>query len=86
MKITKQTTAGSLESSDVLITLKPGTGIKINIESKFIKQYGDELDKITKNTLKELNVTDCLISLNDQGALPAVLRARIIASVERQGK
>lgn len=86
MKIIKQTIAGSVESGDILVTIEPSSSLEINLQSKFIKQYGKEINKLSTDILKEFSIKEAKVTLNDQGALPSVIRARILAAIERQGK
>jgi len=45
MRLTKAGIAGTMESSDVMVTVRPSdeAGIRIAIESKVEAQYGDEM-------------------------------------------
>lgn len=85
MKIVKTGIAGSLESSDVLVTLAPpeGEGIQIDLESAVIKQFGRQIRRVAKETLAELEITDAVLSLQDKGALDSTIRARIEAAAYR---
>lgn len=87
MEIKKQTISGSVESGDILITLNPSSnGIVINLQSKFIKQFGEEIKKIINETLISYDVKNIEVLAQDQGALPAVIKARVISALERQGE
>lgn len=85
MKIVKTGIAGSLESSDVLVTVTPpdGEGIQIDVESAVIKQFGRQIRRVAKEALEELEITDAFLSLQDKGALDSTIRARIEAAVYR---
>ena len=85
MKIQTTGIAGSLESSDVLVTVHPpeSGGVEIELESTVIKQFGKQIKAVTRATLAELEVEECLIELNDNGALDSTIRARIEAAVYR---
>ena len=85
MKIVKTGIAGSLESSDVLVTVTPpdGEGIQIDVESAVIKQFGRQIRRVAKETLEEFEITDAFLSLQDKGALDSTIRARIEAAVYR---
>ena len=75
MEIKKLATAGTLESSDVFITVEPNeNGIELNLESVVINQFGEEI---------EVDVKNVNISINDRGAVECVLRARIETAVMR---
>ena len=83
-KIIQRATAGTLESSDVFVTLEPcEQGLDIHIDSVVIKQFGDSILAATKDVLREFDVTDAKVSVVDRGALECVLRARVECAVLR---
>ncbi len=83
-KIVKPAMAGTLESSDVLVTLEPcSEGLDIHIESVVMKQFGDEILAVTKDVLREFDVDQAKVSVVDRGALECVLRARVECAVLR---
>lgn len=86
MKIVKTGIAGTLESSDVLVTVGPprsSDGIDIEIDSVVMKQFGKQIRKVTKETLAALDIDAAFISLQDKGALDCTIRARIEAAAYR---
>ncbi|MDR0851849.1 MAG: citrate lyase acyl carrier protein [Clostridiales Family XIII bacterium] len=85
MKIETPVVAGTLESSDVMITLEPGTGggIEIDLNSTVEKQFGCAIKKVIVETLTELGVTDTKVTAVDRGALDCTLRARLKTAVFR---
>lgn len=55
MKIARQAAAGSLESSDILVTLAPGGGeLEIILTSSVENYYGDAIRETMRRTLEEL--------------------------------
>jgi len=87
MKITKTAQAGAVESSDVLITVAPNPegGIKIELETKRVieKQFGQQIEKVIRETVEALNVEDVIVKAQDKGALDYTYRARVQAALER---
>ena len=85
MQITKQATAGTLESSDVMVTVSPAAapGISIQIISKLAYQYGETMEQTVREVLQEFDITDAAVELEDKGALDCVIRARTQAAVCR---
>ncbi len=85
MQITKQAAAGTLESSDVMVTLRPNPaqGIQVNISSKVKYQYGESMEATVRDVLKEFNISDAVVDLEDKGALDCVIRARTQTAVCR---
>jgi len=83
-KILQRATAGTLESSDVFVTMEPNEqGLDIHIDSVVMKQFGDSILAATKDVLREFDITDAKVSLVDRGALECVLRARVECAVLR---
>ncbi|HEY9053824.1 MAG TPA: citrate lyase acyl carrier protein [Rectinemataceae bacterium] len=87
MKASKPATAGSLESSDVLVTISPnpGKGIEYKIESIVIKQYGKRIQRVVQETVAALGLIDASILVQDRGALECTLRARLETAIARAG-
>ncbi|MDO8059362.1 citrate lyase acyl carrier protein ['Crotalaria aegyptiaca' phytoplasma] len=82
--IIKRAFCGSLNSSDCLVTIEPNLAdIKIFIQSPFEKQFGEQMRTLTLKILKENNVTNCKVLIQDQGALEIVLKSRILVALER---
>lgn len=83
-KIFHPAQAGTLESSDVFVSLEPGEeGLEIDIDSVVIKQFGDDILRVVKEVLAEQDVTDAKVSIVDRGALECVLRARVETAILR---
>lgn len=85
MVLKKSAMAGTLESSDVMITVAPnaGNGIEIELQSDVAAQFGDSIRETIKKVLKELEVADALVSVLDKGALDCAIRARMRCAVCR---
>lgn len=84
MEIKKVSSAGTVESSDVLVTVAPNTeGVKIEIESSVIKQYGRQIRETVEDVVNNLKIDNAIISLNDQGALDCTIRARVETAIIR---
>lgn len=79
MRLEKAGIAGTMESSDVMVTVKPNPeqGIVIEIDSSVVAQYGDEMRETVHETLKQFDVEDAVVELKDRGALNCVIRARM---------
>jgi citrate lyase subunit gamma (acyl carrier protein) len=85
-KVLKAAQAGTLESSDAIVTVAPGeTGdaIRIDIESSVLLQYGDAICGVVEQTLNEQGVTGVHVKVTDRGALDCTLRARVLAALAR---
>ena len=83
-KIICRATAGTLESSDVFVTLEPNeAGLEIEIDSVVKNQYGDAIRAAVEDVLREQNITAARVSVVDRGALDCVIRARVETAVMR---
>ena len=78
--------AGSLESSDCLITISDSNNLNIQIESVVFKQFGDDILEVIKNTLKEHNIEKIDILCQDKGALDYTIKSRLETAILRRGE
>ena len=86
MKITKTAMAGTMESSDIMVTLAPGgEGIEIDLSSAVEKQYGKQIRQVIHTTLEELSVEHVKVTAVDKGALDCTIRARVKTAAFRAG-
>lgn len=85
MEIKKLATSGTMESSDIMITIEKSTDneIQIDLESTVLKQYGNQIREVIENTVKELGVTSAKIKAVDKGALDCTVKARVKTAVYR---
>ena len=84
MEIKKAAVAGTLESSDCLVSVEPNEkGIDFSLESSVINQFGNQIKKVTFETLENLEVENVRISIVDKGALDCTIKARIEGAVFR---
>lgn len=85
MELKKPAVAGTLESSDVQITLRPnpGQGIQISLQSDVKAMFGDAIEATVRNVLADFDVKDALVDINDKGALDFAIRARMQCAVCR---
>ena len=84
MQILKPATAGTLESSDLMVTLEPGTdGIELSLTSSVMNQYGRQIKKTVLETLDRLEVKDAKVTVVDKGALDCTIKARVECAVFR---
>ncbi len=79
MTLVETAVAGTLESSDIMITLSPRqeTGIAIDLSSSVIKQFGGQIRREIETTLKALGVQSASVTAVDKGAMDCTIRARV---------
>ena len=84
MEIKLSASAGTMESSDAYVEIEPGTdGVKLQLESVVMGQFGEAIEKAVRNVLQELNVENANVRVVDRGALECVIRARVETAVLR---
>ena len=84
MELTQAALVGTLESSDLQITLEPGDGnISLDLESTVINQYGRQIKQVALDTLAQHQVTSAKLSIVDKGALDCTIRARLECAIYR---
>lgn len=84
MEILKPAVAGTLESSDAMVTVEPGDGsISLELSSSVMNQYGRQIKATILETLERLEVTDARVTVVDKGALDCTIKARVECAVFR---
>lgn len=84
MQILKPAVAGTLESSDLMVTLEPGNdGIELSLTSSVMNQYGRQIKQTVLQTLERLEVKDAKVTIVDKGALDCTIKARVECAVFR---
>lgn len=85
MIIKKTGISGTMESSDIMITLEPqqSGGLEIDLNSSVEKQFGKEIRRVISSTLEELGVENARITAVDKGALDCAIKARVKTAAYR---
>lgn len=84
MRIVKNAVAGTMESSDILVTVEPSEkGISIDLTSSVEEQFGRQIRAVIRQVLEQLGVENAAVSAVDKGALDCTIRARVEAAVYR---
>ena len=85
MEIKKIASAGTVESSDILITIAPNEQeqIELSLESSVEKQFGKQIHQMMTTTLQQLGITRAKVTAVDKGALDCTIVARLITAVHR---
>ena len=81
-----KTAAGSLESSDCLITISDSDTLDITIESVVFEQFGDDIFEVITNTLKEHKIDKLKVLCQDKGALDYTIKSRLETAILRRGE
>lgn len=84
MEIKTTAMAGTLESSDIQITISAGqNGIQIDLDSSVASLYGDQIKKVITDTLTATGIENANVKAVDKGALDCVVKARAQAAAQR---
>lgn len=85
MILKKSAIAGTLESSDAMISLSPnpGGGIQIDLQSQVAALFGKSIRKTVRQVLEEMEVQEAIVTIVDRGALDCVIRARLRCAICR---
>ncbi|MEE4312332.1 MAG: aldolase/citrate lyase family protein [candidate division KSB1 bacterium] len=67
----------------VQIELRDSGGIEVNVKSKVQAMYGESIERLANEMMKACNVSHAILVIEDYGAVPFVLMARIEAALRR---
>lgn len=84
--IKQRACAGTLESSDIYVEVAPaaaGSGLALDITSVVFAQFGEEIERVIRETLQDLEITDADVRVSDRGAVDCTIRARVETAVRR---
>lgn len=82
----KRACAGTVESSDIYVEIEPleaGSGIQLSVSSVVYAQFGEEIERVIKETLADLGAADVRVTASDRGAVDCTIRARVETAVCR---
>ena len=77
MQVINAAIAGTLESSDAQVSVEPGNGLNVDIESSVANQFGRQIKQTVIETLERLEISDANVKVVDKGALSCTLKARV---------
>ncbi len=83
MNITTKSTAGTMQSSDLVVHVEPADRLEIQIESTVKKQFEHLIRAQIERTLARHGVTRAIVRVSDRGALDYAIDARVEAALRR---
>ena len=83
MQIERKGQAGTMQSSDLMVTVEPADQLSIEIESTVKKQFEHLIRARLEQTLARHGVTSGKINISDRGALDYAIEARIETALQR---
>lgn len=75
--------AGSKESNDCLVTVVKSDKTKIVIESVVAAFFYEQIKATVEETIKEMNVENVLVTVEDKGALDYTIKSRVTSAIKR---
>lgn len=79
----KKGVAGSKESNDCLVTVTEASETNIVIDSVVGAFFYDQIKETVENTLKEMEVENVSVLVEDKGALDYTIKSRLISAIKR---
>ena len=87
MELKHAAMAGTLESSDVQVTVEPGAGgLELSLQSSVLSQFGRQIRATVLEVLRNLEVENAVVTVVDRGAIDCTIRARVETALKRAGK
>ena len=83
MQIRCKATAGTMQSSDLMVVVEPCETLRIDVESTVKKQYEHLIRAQINATLEQLEVSAGHVKVSDRGALDYAIAARIETAIRR---
>lgn len=83
MEIRRKSQAGTMQSSDLMVTVEPADELSIEIESTVIKQFEHLICAQLEAVLAKHEVSRGRISVSDRGALDYAIEARLETALKR---
>ena len=83
MRINRIAQAGTMQSSDLMVTVEPAGELIVDIESTVQKPFGHLIEAQVMRVIKRLSIEQGRIAVNDRGALDYAIDARVEAALRR---
>ncbi len=83
MTITRKASAGTMQSSDLVVQVEPAAAIEIAIESTVKKQFEHLIRARVEAVLARHGITGARVQVSDRGALDYAIEARVETALRR---
>jgi citrate lyase subunit gamma (acyl carrier protein) len=83
MNISKTSTAGTMQSSDLVVRVEPADRLEIQIDSTVKKQFEHLIRERVEAVLARHAVTRARVTVSDRGALDYAIEARVETALRR---
>lgn len=81
--IRKTASAGTLESSDCLVSVAPAAGLELDYRGGNAELFRERTRTLVEDVLQGYGLAGGRVTIQDQGAILATLRARLETALER---
>lgn len=86
MRIARKAQAGTMQSSDLMVSLEPAGELTVEIESTVKQQFDHLIRAVVDEVLARHGVTAGRVRLTDRGALDYAIQARLETALARAGE
>ena len=83
MKIARKAQAGTMQSSDLTVSLEPAEELTVEVESTVKRQFEHLIRKVVDGVLTAHGVTAGRVRITDRGALDYAIQARLETALHR---
>jgi len=83
MEIKHKASAGTMQSSDLMVTVEPHDKLMVEVESTVKKQYEHLIRAQIDSTVARLGVSSGYVRVSDRGALDYAIAARVETAIRR---
>jgi citrate lyase subunit gamma (acyl carrier protein) len=83
MNVRRKATAGTMQSSDLTVSIEPADGLEIRVESTVKKQFEHLIRARIAEVLSQHGVQHALVQVTDRGALDYAIAARVETALRR---
>ena len=83
MVIKRKASAGTMQSSDLMVVVEPADRLEVRIESTVKKQYEYAIRARIEDVLARYGVTAGIVQVADRGALDYAIEARVETALRR---
>ena len=83
MKIARKAQAGTMQSSDLTVSLEPAEELTVEVESTVKRQFEHLIRKVVDGVLTAHGVTAGRVRITDRGALDYAIQARLETALQR---
>jgi citrate lyase subunit gamma (acyl carrier protein) len=83
MMIARKAQAGTMQSSDLTVSVEPAEALTVEVESTVKQQFEHLIRKVVDGVLAAHGVTAGRVRITDRGALDYAIQARLETALQR---